>query len=349
MIRSTTLDRSRFAITTVALSLALLPAVAAAQPTAPAHNSTTWGELFKAARDLVKSGDWDAGCPKFEASFALNPIASTLMNVARCHDHQGKLSVALSDYERALILNRETSNEGRRKELDAVGTTERDTLRPRVPKLRILAPGAPPGLVVECGGQMIVPAAFGGALPVDPGEIAIKASAPGYVTDARTVVLKEGTTAEVVIVLAKDPAQVTDLTVSDAIQPWRTLDSIPTWTWATGGAGVVLEAVAVGFGVDAAAAKRTIHDPSKCTYDGSSDKFVCNGMTQAEVDDLNARKNRGFPLAIALGSAGALALGATVLGIATARPGAWKKKAVRWTPDAWIGPSGGGVGVKGVY
>lgn len=62
--------------------------------------------LFKAARALVEKGDYAAGCPKFEASLALNPSASTMLNIALCHEHDGKIASAWEAYNRALTLNR---------------------------------------------------------------------------------------------------------------------------------------------------------------------------------------------------------------------------------------------------
>src|SRR5262249_3010768 len=74
--------------------------------------------LFRAARDRGGTGDWAAGCPKFEAAMAASPTASTLLNIARCHEHDGRVASAWVDAKRALVLNRETVPEERRRALE---------------------------------------------------------------------------------------------------------------------------------------------------------------------------------------------------------------------------------------
>jgi hypothetical protein len=70
---------------------------------------------------------------------------------------------------------------------------------------------------------------------------------------------------------------------------------------------------------------------------------VCSDkeFTQADVDGLNGRKNRGFPAAWGLGAVGVAGVAAAIVGVAMAGRTA--------APVGWVGPAGGGVGVKGVF
>jgi hypothetical protein len=96
----------------------------------------------------------------------------------------------------------------------------------------------------------------------------------------------------------------------------------------------------VGFAVDAAKAKGTLGE--KCPANAAGVP-VCSDkeFTQADVDGLNGRKNRGFPAAWGLGAAGVLGVAAAIVGVATAGRTA--------APVGWVGPAGGGVGVRGVW
>src|SRR5688572_22367029 len=104
--------------TIAARTIASLGALAIASSPAPAQSQTrdpaAAEALYKAGRDLVAKGDWDVGCPKFDASMSLDPVASTLLNIAKCHEHYGRLARAWADYKRALVLNQDTPGAERR-------------------------------------------------------------------------------------------------------------------------------------------------------------------------------------------------------------------------------------------
>ncbi|MEO7328524.1 MAG: hypothetical protein ABI193_08100 [Minicystis sp.] len=359
MIHSTTrTSRSRRGIFALAATAALTftSAGALAQAPPPARNPAAADALFRTARELLKAGDWDAACPKFDASFGLNPTAAILLNIARCHEHQGKLALALTDYEHALVLNRETAGEERKRDLEAVGTAGIEALRPRVPKLRIVAPKAPPGLKVLRDGQELSPSALGEALPADPGSHTITATAPGFRTDTHTIVLEEGKTAEVGLVLTSEPAPAMPLrpTPPEALRPLESeppppvaKSGTPTWVWIAGGGGIVLAAVGVGIGVDAAGAKSTIAKNCPLSPEGIP---TCPTLPEDEIARLNGRKNRGFPIAIGLGVTGGVAIGAAIVGWAlgpSRKASAGAKRT--WQPTGWAAPSGSGIGVEGAF
>src|ERR1700744_556729 len=74
--------------------------------------------LLKEGYALIKQGDYRAGCHKFEASLALFPAASTMINLARCHLHGSLLVTASRDYQRALALCAEEKDPARRQQLE---------------------------------------------------------------------------------------------------------------------------------------------------------------------------------------------------------------------------------------
>jgi hypothetical protein len=175
----------------VALLLASSPALA--EPDAGDRGAAE--ALFAEAHRLVDAGSWAEGCPKFEASFALYASASTMINLARCHEHDGKIATAWQDYRRALALNSEIQGAERRKGLLEIAQRGVDELTPRLPKLRITIPAAPAGLEVLCDGKPLSSEALRDAVPLDPGVHEVRASAPGYRGQTLSVTLEEGKTA----------------------------------------------------------------------------------------------------------------------------------------------------------
>ena len=283
--------------------------------------------LFKAARTLVEAGSWPEGCAKFEASLALNPSASTLLNIARCHEHDGKLATAWGDYNRALVLNHETRGAERRKGLESVARQGVDALEPRLPKLRVVIANPPAGLEVQRDGAALLTAALGEPLPADPGPHEVRASAPGKKTETRKVTLEEGKTATVEITLADSAV---------AAAPRR---GVPTWVWVTGAGGIALSGAAAIFLADDLGAIGALNE--SCPV-GPTGTFCSNGYDYASD---NARKNRSFGLFVGFGSAGVIALSTAIVGFATSS----SPKPPPAAAAPWILPGGGGATFVGKF
>lgn len=302
---------------------------------APARAEPSKGDLvaaealFKAARTLVEAGSWPEGCAKFEASLALNPSASTLLNIARCHEHEGKLATAWGDYNRALVLNHETPGAARRKGLESVGRQGVDALEPRLPKLRVVIASLPAGLSVQRDGAVLPNAALGEPLPLDPGPHEVRASAPGKKPEARTVTLEEGKTTTV------------EITLADSAPPAAPKSRVPTWVWVTGAGGLALSGVAVVFLAQDLGAISALRE--NCPV-GPVGTFCANGYDPASD---NARKNRSLGLFVGLGSAGVLALGTALVGLATS--GSPKPPPAAAAAALWLLPGGGGATFAGKF
>ncbi|MGK3999586.1 PEGA domain-containing protein [Sorangium sp. So ce1024] len=328
-----------------AVALASAAAIALGGVTAraqqPARDPVAAEALFKAARALVDKGDFAAGCPKFEASLALNPSASTMINIARCHEHEGKLATAWHDYHRALVLNRETAGEQRRRGLEELATKGLAALEPRVPKLRVVVEGAPPGVEVQRDGTPLPAAALGEALPIDPGEHEIRASAPGHQPETRSVTLKEGETATVELTLR--PAPAAPPASAPAAAKEAPSGGVPAWAWISGAAGLALVGASVGFLLDDLSAIDALRGNCREAPGGT----YCNPGYDYAAD--NARKNRDLALFVGLGGAGLVALGVATFGIVRAggEDQAAPARAAVVTP--WIGPSGAGAGISGSF
>jgi hypothetical protein len=181
------------------LAVAAALAVASAATAQPGHDPAAAEQLFARGKDLLQAGDWPVACAKFQASMDLDPAVGTLLKLAKCHEHDGKLARAWADYRSALAMNRDQpgQTEARRAELADFTLKAIAALEPRIPKLRVLVRDKPPGLKVQRDGLELPAAALGEPLPADPGTVVIDAEAPGYQSLRRTVVLVEGKVSDV--------------------------------------------------------------------------------------------------------------------------------------------------------
>ena len=64
---------------------------------ARADNQAAAEALFRKAKALATDGEWAEASPKFAASFELDEQLGTLMNLADCREHLGKLATAWTD------------------------------------------------------------------------------------------------------------------------------------------------------------------------------------------------------------------------------------------------------------
>lgn len=286
----------------------------------PAHDPLAAEELYKRGRELVAAGDWTSGCAKFEASHKLNPAAVTMINIAKCHEHEGKLTLAVSDYRAALKLNERTLGEERQKQLAELAKAGISEITPKLGKLTILVVSPPPGLVIVRDQVELPAAVVGEAISVDPGTHEIEVGAPGHKSERRTVTVKEAEAISVEIALSPEKtspalpktqeAPKEDAQINPKVGDTNTKEmkgGSPTWAWVAGGAGIVLIAGGIAFRVDQSAAESVLLE--KC---GEALKCPANGGYDPSAD--NARKNRDFGLFLGLSAAGALGLGAAAYG-----------------------------------
>lgn len=343
MTRSMSSESVRLLCALGAGLLAVYPVQARAQPeTGPDPVAEA---LFHNGRDLVEHGHWRAGCAKFRASLARYRAPSTLLNLARCDEHDGKIASAWARYQRALVLNRDTPGEERRHDLGAIARAGIAKLTPELPRLRVVVASAPPGLRIDEGGRALP---VGDAVPLDPGPHRVTASAPGFVAETRSVVLEPSRTSvlefsltPVPHVKSARPEGASPAVHAPEARAEASHHGVPAWVWITGGVGLALGGASLGFALDA---KSTADELEKiCGPD-----LICNENPSFDPGPMNARKDRDIGLAIGLGSAGVIALGVSIVGIvqASTAPSSASSRP-RWlSAGAWFGPSSGGGSVR---
>lgn len=198
-----------------------LVAASAAYAAPSADDSALATLLFERGRALIAQGQIPEACQKFAESQRLDPGGGTLLNLARCHEQEGRLASAWSEFRAAEIVARD----GGRPDREAEAAYHISALEPRLSRLSIVVPAAADvtGLVVERDGRELGRGAWSTAIPVDGGEHVVRASAPGRQPFTATLVIArelDQKTIEVPI-LATQPVLMTLPLVASAAAPPR--------------------------------------------------------------------------------------------------------------------------------
>ncbi|MBI4705240.1 MAG: hypothetical protein HY744_29380 [Deltaproteobacteria bacterium] len=156
-------------------ALAALILLGAAGP-ARAGDKAAAEQLFKLGRDLMDEGKLDEACPKFAESFKADPSVGAKLNLARCYEMQGKTASAWVEYSEAAALARDEGDAKRA----AAAKELASKLEAKLSRLTITVAEPVPGLSVTRDGAEIGAPSYGVAIPVDPGEHAVRAAAPGH-------------------------------------------------------------------------------------------------------------------------------------------------------------------------
>lgn len=252
----------------LAVALVALPGVAAA---APADEQLAQS-LFDAGRLLMDKGDYARACPMLAESQRLDPGGGTLLNLAVCHEREGKLGLAWTEMNQALS---QAIKDGR-KDREQTARERLAAIEPKLPRLLLEYAGAPPeGLVVELDGTQTSAAMLGVAAPLDAGKHTVRITAPGRVPFTwEGELTPEKTTKVAVPALAPDPraAQTSDGPRGPAPLPPKNAERSTTTAVILGaGAGVLAVGAAVTYGLSLKAASDAkdvcIPDRNYCASD----------------------------------------------------------------------------------
>jgi hypothetical protein len=135
--------------------------------------------LFFTARGLMEAGRIPEASAKLNESYRLDPAAGTLLNLAVCHEKEGKIASAWGEFRQSIADARKNNRPDREK----LATERIAAIEPDLPFLTITVPDEVrkiPGLVISRNGVPLNAAAWSTELPVDPGEVQIEETAPDY-------------------------------------------------------------------------------------------------------------------------------------------------------------------------
>ena len=132
--------------------------------------------LFREGRRLMAEGKTAEACAAFAKSYSVDASSGTLLNLAFCHETQGKTATAWSEYRETVQLAHAQGREDRA----ATARLKLDALQALLARLTLKIEAAVPGLTIATELEGIPQASWGQPTPIDPGIHQITASAPGY-------------------------------------------------------------------------------------------------------------------------------------------------------------------------
>src|SRR5215468_9365477 len=145
-----------------ALTIALLFAARAGYAADPREQQLAQA-LFDEARQLMEQKRFSEACPKLAESQRLDPGGGTLLNLAVCHEKEGRLATAQTEYGEALSV----AVKDARKDREAIARERLAALEGKIPRVVVVVPPAADveGLEVKLDGLVLRRAAWGVALP----------------------------------------------------------------------------------------------------------------------------------------------------------------------------------------
>lgn len=192
--------------------------------------------LFYEAQRLFDAGRLFEACARFERSFSLDPKLGRLLNVAFCHEAEGRNASAAQEYEQAIMMAAARGQKDR----EAFAREHAAAVHMKLAFVRLDLGAAHP-TEVWVDARRIEPARWWYSIPVDPGAHAVVVSAAGKAT--RVVRVDVPATGEVRV-----PVELADLPASDGGRAgsWRRPVGL-----VFAGAGAVALGAGIGFGVAA--------------------------------------------------------------------------------------------------
>jgi len=331
-----------------------LGVTAARMPSARADDAQAQGRaLFNEGAALMSRGDFEAACPKLEASLRHFPGLGTRGKLAECYEKLGRVASAWRAYRDVAELAMKSGDPTR----EQVASARAKALEPKLSYVTVVVPpGADvPGLVVKRGGHEIERAKLGGAEPVDAGAVTIEVSAPGRTTFTGQITVAQAQHArfEVPVLERASPASPPAAPAAAApapalasepasfVEPPPVHADRPAWQKPVGivamGAGVVAASVGAAFGLGAGATYDAAFEGGGCERGGNT----CDAAGQRKVDDARTQATLSTILFVAGG-----AVAATGLVVYLTAPSS-KSSGMRVSPAPHVG--GGGFVASGTF
>jgi hypothetical protein len=149
-------------------------------------DATTAEALFRQGKQMLEAKDYAHACPMLAESYRLDPATGALLALATCHEQQGKLATAWSEFSDAASR---AQREGRADRVSAA--KERvQAIEPKLSTLTITVSDQIAGLAgfeLRRDGVALGRVVFGVPVPVDGGDHAVEAVAAGKKT-SKTIV-----------------------------------------------------------------------------------------------------------------------------------------------------------------
>jgi hypothetical protein len=159
----------------VSLGIWLVVWLGARSASAQSENAALAESLFREGRELLEAGRAPEACAKLGESYRLDARLGTLLNLAACHEMEGKLASAWAEFLDAERLARARTNAS----LEQTAVARAKAVEPRIPRLVLHV--ATEKAEVRLDGRLLSAAAWSSPIPVDPGTHVVEVARSGYV------------------------------------------------------------------------------------------------------------------------------------------------------------------------
>jgi tetratricopeptide (TPR) repeat protein len=311
---------------------------------AQAQDQAAARALFEDGRRLLNEGKYQEACRTLEAASKLYASPGILLNLGDCYEKIGRTASAWTEFGEAAAV----AARARRNDQVAEARRRQASVEPKLTKLTIHVSGQITGLTISRDDTDIASAAWGEAIPVDPGTHQIKAEAAGHQPWSTSIVVSsEGQTVTVevpVLTLTPPPPPVpvaheTEATTGESsttpadAKPLRKRSHVADWALVGGGTAVAI-AGGVLWGLGANNASQASHADTT-----TASKF------KTASSDYNSAKTLYY-VGIAGVGVGVAAATVGVLLMSVGRK-AERRPAIGALAAPWVSPDGGGVQVTG--
>jgi hypothetical protein len=182
-------------------------------------------QLFKEGRALLDQGHVAQACRKLEESQRIEPGGGTLLNVALCHEREGRTATAWAEFTEAIGIAKRDD----RPQRVEFARAHLALLEPELSRLSIQVPGAAdqPDLEIKRDGSILGRAAWGSPIPVDPGDHLVEVVAPGKIPWKQTILLAPNADTRTLVVPVLENAPVQESVESPPSAPTSRVAPVP--------------------------------------------------------------------------------------------------------------------------
>lgn len=243
---------TRFAVAMIVAVAALsVPRPAAAQAT----DRVLAEAMFREGRELMDQNKVAEACAKFAESYRLDRALGTLVNLALCHEKDGKTATAWAEFTDAAA---EAAAE--KDDREAFARRHVAALEAELPRLQLAVASATealPTLEIKLDGHAIGKAAWSTPLPIDPGDHELTATADDKSSFRAKIAIPKGAgvTNAHVPALTDAPKPIVVQSIAPPPEPIAQGGTQRLLGYIVGGVGVAGLAVGLGFGASALSLK----------------------------------------------------------------------------------------------
>ena len=187
-------------------------------------------QLFDDGRALMDDRRYAEACPKFAESQRLDPGGGTILNLALCHEQEGRIATAWTEFRDA--FGQAVKDD--RKDRQELAQQHIDALSKRLSRITVEVPPAlaarSPAILLDA--SRLSEAAWNTPIAVDPGEHRVTVTVPGAAPANAVIAVTEP--AKTYLLAAPEPLAAQPAPTSEA--PRRS----PAFWYTLGGSGVLL-------------------------------------------------------------------------------------------------------------